>query len=315
MTIAPLTLGSWPTPVEPLPRLAAALGLDPAGLFVKRDDLVGLGGGGNKVRKLEWTVAEAVAAGADTLVTTGAPQSNHARLTAAAAARLGLRAVLVLPGEPPPTPSGNLILDALLGAEVVFTGVRDRTALAGAAERECERLSFSGARPALLPFGGSSVSAARGYVRCGEELLAQVPGLGTAVVALGSGATMAGLVASLGAARTLGVDVGAVDDPRSVVESFAAGLGPRDGDLRIDHDLVGDGYGTLNPAVEEAMTLAARHEGLILEPTYTGRAMAGLIAAARRGELAAGGPAVFVHTGGLPGLFGHPGMPAFAARL
>lgn len=314
MTIAPLTLGSWPTPVEPLPRLAAALGLGPAGLLVKRDDLVGLGGGGNKVRKLEWTVAEAVAAGADTLVTTGAPQSNHARLTAAAAARLGLRAVLVLPGEPPATPSGNLILDAMFGAELVFTGSQDRTALAGAAERECERLRSAGARPALLPFGGSSVSAARGYVRCGEELLAQVPGLGTAVVALASGATMAGLVASLGAGRTLGVDVGAVDDPRTAVESFAAGLGPRDGDLRIDHDQVGAGYGTLNPAVEEAMTLAARLEGLILEPTYTGRAMAGLIAAARRGDLAADGPAVFVHTGGLPGLFGHPDMPAFAAR-
>lgn len=147
MTIAPLTLGTWPTPVEPLPRLAAALGLGPDDLLVKRDDLVGLGGGGNKVRKLEWTVAEALAEGADTLVTTGAPQSDHARLTAAAAARLGLRSVLVLPGKAPPAPSGNLVLHALLGAEVVFTGVQGRAELAAAAEQACERLRSDGAGP------------------------------------------------------------------------------------------------------------------------------------------------------------------------
>ncbi|MFD6291456.1 pyridoxal-phosphate dependent enzyme [Streptomyces sp. NPDC060205] len=312
--ITPLSLGTWPTPVEPMPRLAAALGLGRDDLLIKRDDLTGLGGGGNKIRKLEWTVAEALANGADTLVTTGAPQSNHARLTAAAAARLGLRAVLVFPGEQGAARSGNLVLDAFLGAETVFSGVTGQEALADAAARVYDRLRTEGARPALLPFGGSSVLSARGYVRCGEELTAQVPGLRTAVVALGSGATMAGLVAGLGARRTLGVDVGAVDDARRRVESYAVPHAPdvRADDLRIDRGHIGAGYASLGRSVEEAMTLSARLEGVVLDPTYTGRAMAGLIAAARRGEIAPGDRTVFIHTGGLPGLFGHTEALAFA---
>ncbi|MFE1796736.1 pyridoxal-phosphate dependent enzyme [Streptomyces sp. NPDC059517] len=312
--ITPLSLGTWPTPVEPMPRLAAALGLGRDDLFIKRDDLTGLGGGGNKIRKLEWTVAEALTNGADTLVTTGAPQSNHARLTAAAAARLGLRAVLVFPGERGTARSGNLVLDAFLGAEIVFSGVTGQEALADAASRVCDRLRSEGARPALLPFGGSSALSARGYVRCGEELMSQVPGLRTAVVALGSGATMAGLVASLGAERTLGVDVGAVDDARRRVESFAVPHAPdvHADDLRIDRGHIGAGYASLGRSVEEAMTLSARLEGVVLDPTYTGRAMAGLVAAARCGEIVPGDRTVFLHTGGLPGLFGHAEALAFA---
>ncbi|SIM84567.1 pyridoxal-phosphate dependent enzyme [Micromonospora cremea] len=315
--IVPLALGTWPTPVEPMPRLATALGLGRDDLLVKRDDLTGLGGGGNKIRKLEWTVAEALANDADTLVTTGAPQSNHARLTAAAAARLGLRAVLVFPGEPPVARTGNLVLDAFLGAEVVFTGVQGQPALADAATRVCDRLRSEGARPALIPFGGSTALAARGYAQCGEELLSQVPDLRTAVVALGSGATMAGLVASLGPDRTLGVDVGAVVDPRQRVASFVTPLSPnvRAEDLRVDRDQVGSGYASLTATVQEALTLVARLEGIILDPTYTGRAMAGLIAAIRRGEIEPGDTTVFIHTGGLPGLFGHPEIPAYAESL
>ncbi|MET8352028.1 pyridoxal-phosphate dependent enzyme [Micromonospora sp. NPDC005206] len=315
--IVPLTLGTWPTPVEPMPRLASALGLGRDDLLVKRDDLTGLGGGGNKVRKLEWTVAEALANDADTLVTTGAPQSNHARLTAAAAARLGLRAVLVFPGEPVAARTGNLVLDAFLGADVVFTGVTGQQALADAATQVCDRLRSEGARPALIPFGGSTVLAARGYAQCGDELLSQVPDLRTAVVALGSGATMAGLVASLGPDRTLGVDVGALDDPRQRVASFVTPLSPdvHADDLRVDRDHVGSGYASLTPTVREALTLVARHEGIILDPTYTGRAMAGLIAAIRRGEIGPGQTTVFIHTGGLPGMFGHPEIPAFAESL
>ncbi|MFI1206878.1 pyridoxal-phosphate dependent enzyme [Streptomyces sp. NPDC020802] len=315
--VVPLSLGTWPTPVEPMPRLAAALGLGPDDLLVKRDDLTGLGGGGNKIRKLEWTLAQALADGADTLVTTGAPQSNHARLTAAAAARLGLRAVLVFPGERGAARSGNLALDALLGAEIVFSGVTGQQALADAASQACDRLRSEGARPALIPFGCSSALAARGYVRCGEELVSQVPGLRTAVVALGSGATMAGLVASLGAERTLGVDVGAVDDPHRRVVEFAAPLAPdvsADG-LRVDRDHIGSGYASLPSSVEEALTLSARLEGIVLDPTYTGRAMAGLVAAARRGEIVPGDRTVFVHTGGLPGLFGHATALEFADSI
>ncbi|WAU83358.1 pyridoxal-phosphate dependent enzyme [Streptomyces sp. Qhu-G9] len=315
--VVPLSLGTWPTPVEPMPRLAAALGLGREDLLVKRDDLTGLGGGGNKIRKLEWTLARALADGADTLVTTGAPQSNHARLTAAAAARLGLRAVLVFPGERGAARSGNLALDALLGAEIVFSGVTGQRALADAASQACDRLRSEGARPALIPFGGSSALAARGYARCGEELVSQVPGLRTAVVALGSGATMAGLVASLGAERTLGVDVGAVDDPRRRVVEFAAPLAPdvRADGLRVDRDHIGNGYASLPSSVEEALTLSAGLEGIVLDPTYTGRAMAGLIAATRRGEIVPGDRTVFVHTGGLPGLFGHAAALAFAESI
>ncbi|MEH0986040.1 D-cysteine desulfhydrase family protein [Micromonospora sp. CPCC 205556] len=315
--VSPVRLGTWPTPVEPAPRLAAALGLGADDLLVKRDDLTGLGAGGNKLRKLEWTVAEALAGGADTLVTTGAPQSNHARLTAAVAARLGLRAVLVFPGAPGASRTGNLVLDAVLGAEIVFTGVTGRPALNQAAAQVVERLRAAGARPALLPFGGSSVLAARGYVAAAEELLAQVPDLHTVVVALGSGATMAGLVARLGSERVLGVHVGAVEDPRAVVASFAAGLGasaPAEG-LRVDDEQVGPGYGSLTEPVREALSLAARREGIILDPTYTGRAMAGLIAAARRGEIRPGRRTVLLHTGGVPGLYGHAAALTWADSI
>ncbi|MGH3170890.1 MAG: pyridoxal-phosphate dependent enzyme [Trebonia sp.] len=201
----PVRLSTWPTPLEPMPRLAAELGLEVGDLLVKRDDLTGLGGGGNKVRKLEWTVADALGHGTDTLVTTGAPQSNHARLTAAAAARLGLRAVLVFPGKPPAQRSGNLVLDVLFGARIVYTGAGDAADLERAAAGVVHRLVGEGRVPYLIPFGGSSALAARGYVTAGQEVLAAAPDVGTVVVALGSGATMAGHVASLGATRVLGV--------------------------------------------------------------------------------------------------------------
>lgn len=307
-------LGTFPTPVEPAPRLAAAIGLGPDDLWVKRDDLTGLGGGGNKIRKLEWTVGAALAEGADTLVTTGAPQSNHARLTAAAAARAGLDAVLVLRGSPGASRSGNLALDGLFGARLAWAGDVDQTGLDAAAAEVCERLRKSGARPALIPFGGSSTLGARGYVRCGEELRAQVPELRTAVVALGSGGTAAGLVASLGSAAVLSVDVGALADAAAAVVRFAApltgeALAPER--LRV-RDQVGAGYAALTGPVREALRLAARTEGLVLDPTYTGRAMAGLIAAVRDGDVRPGERTVFVHTGGLPGLFGHAEAVAYA---
>ncbi|MEU3793669.1 pyridoxal-phosphate dependent enzyme [Streptomyces fructofermentans] len=314
---APVALGTWPTPVEPLPRLASALGLGENDLWIKRDDLTGLGGGGNKVRKLEWTVGAAVAEGADTLVTTGAPQSNHARLTAAAAARLGLRAVLVLPGAEGASRSGNLVLDGLLGASAVWTGVSGRAALDEAAADVCARLAAQGARPALIPFGGSSALGSRGYVECGEELKEQVPDLDCAVVALGSGGTMAGLVTSLGPERVLGVDTGALDDPAPVVAAFVADLLDREARpaaLRVRGDQIGAGYPVLTEAVESALTLTARTEGIILDPIYTGRAMAGLIAAVRDGDIRAGRETVFVHTGGLPGLFGHQDAVAYGER-
>ncbi|KOV74084.1 MULTISPECIES: D-cysteine desulfhydrase family protein [unclassified Streptomyces] len=315
MTHPPVPLGTFPTPLEPAPRLAAALGLGPEDLWVKRDDLTGLGGGGNKIRKLEWTVGAALAEGADTLVTTGAPQSNHARLTAAAGARLGLDVVLVLRGTPGASRSGNLALDGLFGARLAWAGEVDQAGLDTAAAEVCARLRADGARPALIPFGGSSTLGARGYVRCGTELREQLPDLRTAVVALGSGGTMAGLVAALGSGSVLGVDVGALADPAAAVVEFAAPLTAEEvtpDALRIRRDQVGAGYAALTAPVRDALRLAARSEGLVLDPVYTGRALAGLHAAVRDGTVRPGERTVFLHTGGLPGLFGHPDTIAFA---
>ncbi|MEU8181266.1 pyridoxal-phosphate dependent enzyme [Micromonospora sp. NPDC049044] len=289
----PVSLGTWPTPVEAAPRLAARLGL--AELWFKRDDLNGLGGGGNKIRKLEYTCAEALAAGASTVITSGAPQSNHARLTAAAAARLGLGCVLVLAGPPAEQRRGNLLLDGLAGAEVVWGGDRP---LAEVVAAEAERRSAW-----VIPFGGTAPGSVAGYVNCGRELRAQVPEIdGTdVVVALGSGGMMAGLVRELGAARVVGVDVGALPDARATVAKLLDGEVEPDA-LRIDGSQVGAGYRTLTDGARAAMETTAREEGVFLDPTYTGRAMAGLLA----GSFPHGDRVVFLHSGGLPGLFGHP---------
>lgn len=302
-----IPLSTWPTPLEPAPRLAVALGLRPDDLRVKRDDLSGLAGGGNKIRKLEYTCAAALDAGADVLVTSGAPQSNHARLTAAAGARLGLAVTLVLEGGPPTTEQGNLVLDRLLGADVVWAGEVDAAGLTAAVEDRAQQLRDAGRRVHVIPFGGSSPLAAHGYLDGARELAQQEPDLEHLVVALGSGGTMAGLVAGLGAQRVLGVHTGAVADPEGTVRTLLEGLDvPADGPLRLRLDQVGDGYATLTAPVRDALRLAARTEGLVLDPTYTGRALAGLVAAVADGEIEAGQRVVFLHTGGLPGLFGHP---------
>lgn len=309
---APIELGTWPTPVEPAPRLAAAIGLSADALWIKRDDLTGLGGGGNKLRKLRYTCAQALAAGATALITTGAPQSNHARLTAAVAARLGLRSVLVLGGEPPDVLQGNLALDRLAGAELAWVADPAPDRVRREVERQAQRVRDGGGVPYVIPFGGSSSFAALGYVDCGTELLAQVPRLDHVVVAFGSGGTMAGLVACLGAERVIGIDSGAVPDPRAtlgeLLDGMPGGHVPRT-TLQIDEGQVGAGYATLAPGAAAAMRLAARTEGIFLDPTYTARALAGLAALVASGRIKPGDRTVFLHTGGLPGLFGHPGLP------
>jgi L-cysteate sulfo-lyase len=319
-----VTLGTWPTPLEPAPRLAVALGLRPDDLWIKRDDLIGLGGGGNKVRKLQYTCAAALARSATTLVTTGAAQSNHARLTAAAGARLGLDVVLVLTGAPGAASTGNLALDGLLGATVEWAGELDDSALSARARAVADRLSAGGAVVELVPFGGSSVVGAQGYVDCGRELIDQAPELAHVVVALGSGGTMAGLVHALGPERVLGVHVGAVDDPQARVGHLVHGLGQElaggelpgaqpSSALRVRLDQVGAGYSRLTDGVRWALHTAARTEGLILDPVYTGRALAGLRAAVADGTVLPGERTVLLHSGGLPGLFGHAEAMAFAA--
>ena len=314
MTAPRIRLSTWPTPLDPAPRLAAALGLDAGDLWVKRDDLTDLGGG-NKVRKLEHLVAEALEDGATVLVTSGGAQSNHARMTAAAAARLGLRAVLVLGGAPAAARPGNLALEELLGAEVVVAEGLSGAALDERVAEVAGRLRADGERPAVLPLGGSTPVGAQGYVACAAELAEQAPDASHVVVAVGSGGTMAGLVAGLGADRVLGVDTGAVDDPAGRVAALLRGMGASASGLRLRTDQVGEGYGALTAAAEAVMRTAGRTEGLLLDPVYSGKALAGLAAAVADGGIRRGERTVFVHTGGLPGLFGHPFAGQLAGEL
>lgn len=313
----PVALSTLPTPLEAAPRLAAAIGLGQDDLWIKRDDLLGPGGGGNKVRKLQYTVAAALAAGATTLVTTGAAQSNHARLTAAAGARLGLDVVLVLAGTGGAA-SGNLALDAMLGARIVWAGDVDSGELERRAARITEQLTADGRVASQIPFGGSNATGARGYVDAGHELLSQLPELAQVVVAVGSGGTAAGLTHALGAERVLGVHTGAVPDPGPRIGDLLEGLGGSNGAtpaLRLRTDQVGAGYSAFTEAVKDALLLAARTEGLILDPVYTGRALAGLVAAVRDGDVRPGQSTVFLHSGGLPGLFGSNAAMSWAGSL
>lgn len=310
----PLSLGSWPTPLESAPRLATALGLAAGSLWIKREDLTGLGGGGNKVRKLQYSCAAALSAGATTLITTGAPQSNHARLTAAAAARLGLRSVLVLSGAEPAVRQGNIVLDQLAGASVVWAG---ESTVDDAVAGQAELVRAAGGVPYVIPFGGSTSASAQGYVDCARELSMELAGFDHVVVAFGSGGTMAGLVAGLGADRVVGVDTGAVPDPLTVLEDLLAGMPEvtvRPADLRIDSSQIGAGYAHLTDASATAIQLAARTEGLFLDPVYTGRALAGLGSLVSSGRIRPVERTIFVHTGGLPGLFGHPDLPSLTQR-
>lgn len=250
----------------------------------------------------------ALASGAQALVTVGAAQSNHARLTAAAGARAGLPVVLVLAGQPDADAEGNLLLDALFGARLVWAGAADAQALEARALDEIQALAQAGINAGFIPFGGSSVVAAQGYVEAGRELLAQAPAHAQVVVAVGSGGTMAGLVQALGAPQVLGVDTGAVPDPDAAVRTLLSGLAGAafSAPLQIRRDQVGPGYAQLTGPVRQALQLVARHEGIVLDPVYTGRAFAGLLAALEDGSLDRSRPIVFLHSGGLPGLFGHP---------
>lgn len=321
-------LGHLPTPVEELPRLARALGL--RRLLVKRDDLTGLAGGGNKTRKLEFSVAEALQQGADTLVTLGAVQSNHARQTAAAAARCGLRCTLVLGGHPPAAENGNLLLDRLLGAEVVFSGERTRE---DAAAQAVAGLRAAGRRPFLIPMGASDEVGAAGFVAALEELEAQCRAqrlhLDRIVVASSSFGTQAGL--SLGAAalgfgsQIVGISIdsrlaelqaGVADIARRTARRLGLEATVEPHQVVAFDRYLGGGYAVLGEAEREAIFLAARQEGLLLDPVYTGRAMAGLIDLARRGDVGKDEVVLFWHTGGTPALHAYADglLPARPSR-
>ncbi len=314
-----------PTPLQPLPRLSAALG-GPE-IWIKRDDLTGLTGGGNKTRKLEFLVADALAQGADTLITVGAPQSNHCRLTLAAAVREGLACRLLIeervPGTYDPQASGNNFLFDLLGVEQV------RVAPLGAdlgAEMQAmaAEVAAEGRRAYVIPGGGSNALGALGYAACAQELMAQSFEQGAAfsrvVVASGSAGTHAGVLAGL-QALSAGLPVTGVNvrRPRAEQEGnvhrlaveTAALLGapppPRDAVVCRD-EWVGGGYSIPTDSMVEAVRMLAALEGVLLDPVYTGKAMAGLIGMARSGEIASGERVVFLHTGGWPALFAYEGV-------
>ena len=314
-----------PTPIEHLPRLSAALG--GPDIYVKRDDLTGLTGGGNKTRKLEFLVAEALAQGADTLITVGAVQSNHCRLTLAAAVREGLRCRLVLeervPGSYDPAASGNNFLFDLLGAEAISV-VQAGADLNAAMKAHADDVRAAGRTPYVIPGGGSNALGALGYVACAEEMLAQTFEAGLAldavVCASGSAGTHAGLLVGLHGSSAQVPLVGVnVRRPRAEQEGnvhalavqAAALLGidapPRESVVAHD-DWVGGGYSLPTAEMVEAVRMLARLEGVLLDPVYTGKAMAGLIGLVRRGDFRRGQKVLFVHTGGSPALYAYQGV-------
>ena len=305
-------LALLPTPLVPLRRLSEALGAD---VWCKRDDLTGVGLTGNKVRKLEVLLADALAAGADTVITTGGIQSNHARATAVAARQLGLRPVLLLRGEPPPVPDGNLLLDLLVGAEVRWcTPEEYRTARDARMAEIARELRAAGARPYVIPEGGSNGLGALGYVRAAEEVAGAGERFDHVICAVGSGGTLAGL--ALGPRIGLVHGIAVCDDRATFsarVHAIARELGralPAEGDRwEVTEGWQGPGYGLATGEIWDTIALVARLEGLLLDPVYTGKAMHALVSEVRAGRWA--GRLLFWHTGGVFGLFGRGGeLPA-----
>lgn len=290
-------LARLPTPLVSLPRLSRALGAE---IWCKRDDLTGIGLTGNKVRKLEHLLADAMAKGAHAVITTGGIQSNHARATAVACRQLGLRPVLLLRGEDPGAPESNLLLDRLLGAEIHWcTPEVYRTAR----DRRMQELAREVGHAYVIPEGGSNGLGALGYVAAAEEVAAEAR-FDHVVVAVGSGGTLAGLA--------MGPDVGfvhgvAVCDDRATFEGrvreIAADAGrPLSDRWEVVEGYQGPAYAVATPEVWETIALVARTEGLLLDPVYTGKAMHALVSEVRSGRW--GGRILFWHTGGVYGLFG-----------
>ena len=312
-----------PTPLERLPRLTAELG--GPDIWMKRDDLTGMGGGGNKVRKLEFLAGAALAEGADHLVTQGAVQSNHVRQTAAVAAKLGLACTAVLEhridtNDSAYLNSGNVLLDRLMGTHLEYRP--GGTDMQAAIEEVGARLRAEGARPYVIPGGGSNTVGALGYAAVALELLSQANEIGLRidrlVHATGSAGTQAGLVAGLHAmsspVRVLGIGVRAPKDRQEanvlrLAQATAAHMGldrpvPASA-VEANCDYVGGGYGIPTPGMIEAVRMLARLEGIMLDPVYSGKGMAGLVDLIRRGTFTKGQTVVFLHTGGATGLFGY----------
>ena len=305
-----LRMAHLPTPIEELPRLSAELG-GPR-LLVKRDDQTGLAFGGNKTRKLEYLLAEAQARDAKTVITGGAIQSNHCRQTAAAAAKIGLDCILVLGGDQPAEPSGNLLLDLLFGAEIVWTQMRERDQTLQAAFESAEK---AGRKPYLVPYGGSNPVGAAAYAYAIQELIDQDVRPDWVVFPSSSAGTQAGMVAGAHLAGFSGKILGiSVDEPEHILQTRVAALASetaallgqpttfKPDQILVNADYTGEGYGIMNSQDREAVHIFARFEGMLLDPVYTGRAAGGMIDLIRKGFFSKDETVLFWHTGGTPGL-------------
>ena len=325
-------LGHFPTPLEFMPNLTRHLG--GPNLYIKRDDCTGLATGGNKTRKLEFLVADAARLGADTLITQGAVQSNHARQTVAAAARVGMKCKLLLEQRvsdalPEYEESGNVMLDRLMGGEIVAR-LPIGTDMQKAMEDLADELRDAGSKPYVIPGGGSTPVGALGYIACAQEILAQSFDQGVridyVVHATGSAGTQAGLVVGLRASNS-GVPVYGVSVRASKAKQEESvwnlaqqtvdfmGLPASSlerADVVANADYVGGGYGIPTDSMLEAVRMTARLEGILLDPVYSGKGMAGLIDLVRKGHFKKGQNIVFIHTGGAAGLFGY--RQAFAQK-
>lgn len=311
MILPRIKLAALPTPIESLPNLSAYLG-GPQ-ILVKRDDLTGLGGGGNKVRKLELLAAEARANGAKMLITTGAAQSNHCRQTAAMAARLGLKCRLVLVKSPEGSESGNLLLDELFGAEITWCEKpqRDNTL-----EKVFDQAWEEGQRPYKIPYGGSNANGAAAYAYAYEEMVNQGLSPDVIVFPTSSGGTQAGLALGVkwkrSPVRLIGISV---DEPAESLQQRVADLANQAaermllverldaGEVIVEDGYMTAGYGVMTNLERDAIRLFARKEGLLLDPVYTGRAAGGMIDLIRKGSIKTNEQVLFWHTGGTPALF------------
>jgi len=319
-TLPRFRLAQLPTPIERLERLSRELGAPD--LLIKRDDQTGLALGGNKTRKLEFLVGQALEQSADTLVTAGAAQSNHCRQTAAAAAKAGLKCELILDGKKPEVPNGNLLLDELLGAKCHWT---ERPQFPVKLSKVPEQLRAEGRKPYVIGVGGSNGVGATGFVLAMMELTEQLRAtqhrLDHIMFASSSGGTQAGMV--LGAriagfgGQLHGVSIDKDDRERGAYEEEVAqianecaqyiGSGVRlaKQDIKVIYGYAGEGYGVVGNLEREAIRLMARCEGIILDPVYTGRAFGALVDLIRKGVFKRGETVLFWHTGGAPALFAY----------
>ena len=325
-------LGHLPTPLEPMDRLSEELG-GPR-LWVKRDDCTGLSSGGNKTRKLEYLMADAQQKGADTIITQGATQSNHARQTAAAAAKLGMACHILLEdrtgsNETDYIMSGNVLLDRLHGATVSKRG--GGTDMNAEMETLADSLTQKGKTPYIIPGGGSNPIGALGYVNCARELAEQAAQTGLTIDALvhatGSSGTQAGLVAGLAAIQSdihlLGIGVRAPQEKQEqmvfdlaqrTADHLGTGLQIARNEVRANCDYVGPGYGLPTDGMIAAVKLLAQTEGLLFDPVYSGKGLDGLIDQIRKGYFDGMENVVFLHTGGSAALFGYTdtfGLPGY----